>query len=190
MSHLEEVQKNLSEDYWIPCLEVDGARQPHIVRYIIQKKLRPLTENRLSLFERYLNNGFLSYTWNKKKQKTLSPELAFELAYHKFTYWWIRQMLSADAATGYQNDNQRLPETQSIWNLVSGSIERRRMFDSGSRHAISAALPLPRLFVVLRRSAGSICRKPAIVHPARSAQTHGTSQDGRRRSPQIRQNHA
>ena len=52
MSHLEEVQKNLSEDYWIPCLEVDGARQPHIVRYIMQKKLRPLTDNRLSLFER------------------------------------------------------------------------------------------------------------------------------------------
>ena len=62
LSHLEEVQKNLSEDYWIPCLEVDGARQPHIVRYIMQKKLRPLTENRLSLFERCAIENTQSYT--------------------------------------------------------------------------------------------------------------------------------
>lgn len=40
------------EEALIPRAEVDGGRKPHIVRYILTKKLKPYVEFRHSLFER------------------------------------------------------------------------------------------------------------------------------------------
>ncbi|ESO88926.1 hypothetical protein LOTGIDRAFT_105959, partial [Lottia gigantea] len=48
---LDGVQETLTE-ILIPRLEVDGGRKPHIVRYMLNKKLRPYVEFRHSLFER------------------------------------------------------------------------------------------------------------------------------------------
>ena len=40
------------EEALIPRLDVTAGRKPHIVRYILHKKLRPYVEFRHSLFER------------------------------------------------------------------------------------------------------------------------------------------
>ena len=45
------VQETL-EEILIPKLEIDAGRKPHIVRYILNKRLRPYVEFRHSLFER------------------------------------------------------------------------------------------------------------------------------------------
>ncbi|KAK7500075.1 hypothetical protein BaRGS_00008622, partial [Batillaria attramentaria] len=48
---LESVQETL-EEILIPKLDIDAGRKPHIVRYILNKKLRPYVEFRHSTFER------------------------------------------------------------------------------------------------------------------------------------------
>lgn len=40
------------EEILIPKYEIDGGRKPHIVRYLLSKKLKPFVEYRHSLFER------------------------------------------------------------------------------------------------------------------------------------------
>ena len=40
------------EELLIPKLDIDAGRKPHIVRYIVNKRLRPYIEFRHSLFER------------------------------------------------------------------------------------------------------------------------------------------
>ena len=45
------VQETL-EEILIPKLEIEAGRKPHIVRYILNKRLRPYVEFRHSLFER------------------------------------------------------------------------------------------------------------------------------------------
>ena len=40
------------EELLIPKIDVDSTRKPHIVRYILNKKLKPVVEARQSIFER------------------------------------------------------------------------------------------------------------------------------------------
>ena len=40
------------EEVLIPRLDIDGSRRPHIVKYILNKKLKPTVEFRHSVFER------------------------------------------------------------------------------------------------------------------------------------------
>ena len=40
------------EEIWMPKAEVNAGRKPHIVRYLLNKLLKPYTENRISLLEK------------------------------------------------------------------------------------------------------------------------------------------
>lgn len=40
------------EELLIPKIEVDGSRKPHIVRYMLNKKLKSVIDARQSIFER------------------------------------------------------------------------------------------------------------------------------------------
>ena len=44
--------QEILEEQLIPRLEVDAGRKPHIVRYVLGKKLRSIVQFRHSLFER------------------------------------------------------------------------------------------------------------------------------------------
>lgn len=46
-SHQEELEKFL-----IPVILINGARKIHIVQYMLNMKLKPLVENRASIFEK------------------------------------------------------------------------------------------------------------------------------------------
>lgn len=46
--HLQDTM----EELLIPKIEVDSSRKPHIVRYILNKKLKSVVEARQSIFER------------------------------------------------------------------------------------------------------------------------------------------
>uniref|UniRef100_A0A4W3J7S4 Uncharacterized protein n=1 Tax=Callorhinchus milii TaxID=7868 RepID=A0A4W3J7S4_CALMI len=48
---IESVKENLKE-ILIPFIGVNGARKPHIVHYKLYNKVKPMVENRLSLFEK------------------------------------------------------------------------------------------------------------------------------------------
>ncbi|XP_041351641.1 adenylate kinase 9-like isoform X3 [Gigantopelta aegis] len=50
-NRLEMVQETL-EELFIPRLEIDGSRKPHIIRYTMTKKLKRFVEYRPSIFER------------------------------------------------------------------------------------------------------------------------------------------
>jgi len=40
------------DELLIPKIDIDGTRKPHIVRYILNKKLKPIIDARQSMFER------------------------------------------------------------------------------------------------------------------------------------------
>ncbi|ELW50097.1 Adenylate kinase domain-containing protein 1 [Tupaia chinensis] len=68
MSNLQSVQDEL-EKVLIPVIVINGARKVHIVQYILSTKLKPLVENRESLFEKcypisaLLAQKMLTYTY-------------------------------------------------------------------------------------------------------------------------------
>ncbi|EDV21496.1 uncharacterized protein TRIADDRAFT_30390 [Trichoplax adhaerens] len=51
MNRLSLVQEAM-EEVWMPKSEVTSGRKPHIVRYLLNKLLKPYTENRTSLLEK------------------------------------------------------------------------------------------------------------------------------------------
>ncbi|XP_057593660.1 adenylate kinase 9 [Hippopotamus amphibius kiboko] len=51
MSNLQIIQEEF-EKFLIPVILINGARKIHIVQYMLNKKLKPLVENRASIFEK------------------------------------------------------------------------------------------------------------------------------------------
>ena len=49
---LEIFLQDTMEELLIPKLDVDSTRKPHIVRYLMNKKLKSVIEARQSIFER------------------------------------------------------------------------------------------------------------------------------------------
>lgn len=83
----EEFEKCL-----IPVIIINGARKLHIVQYMLNKKLKPLVENRASIFEKcypislHLAQKMLNFTY-----KHIST----------FGYWDPVKVLSANVAESH-----------------------------------------------------------------------------------------
>lgn len=76
----------------IPVILINGARKTHIVQYILNMKLKPLVENRASIFEKCYPIS------SRLAQKMLS----FTYKYiSSFGYWDPVKVMSANASESH-----------------------------------------------------------------------------------------
>lgn len=77
------------EKFLIPVIFINGARKIHIVQYLLTKKLKPLVENRTSIFEK-------CYPISSQLAQTM---LSFTYKYiSTFGYWDPVKVMSTNAA--------------------------------------------------------------------------------------------
>jgi adenylate/nucleoside-diphosphate kinase len=80
------------EKVLIPIIPVNGARRIHIVQYVLNLKLKPLVENRASIFEKCYSVS------TQLAQKMLACTYKYTSS---FGYWDPVKVISANASESY-----------------------------------------------------------------------------------------
>ncbi|XP_039726173.1 adenylate kinase 9 isoform X5 [Pteropus medius] len=151
ISNLQIIQEEF-EKCLIPVIFINGARKLHIVQYMLNKKLKPLVENRASIFEKcypislHLAQKMLSFTY-----KYIST----------FGYWDPVKLSEGEITKPIENSE----------NAVYPVIHRQYIYFLSSKQTKEKFMKNPIKYIRQPKPKPTVPIRIAIVGPPRSGKT-------------------
>ncbi|XP_015990953.2 adenylate kinase 9 isoform X6 [Rousettus aegyptiacus] len=151
ISNLQIIQEEF-EKCLIPVIIINGARKLHIVQYMLNKKLKPLVENRASIFEKcypislHLAQKMLNFTY-----KHIST----------FGYWDPVKLSEGEITKPIENTE----------NAVYPVIHRQYIYFLSSKHTKEKFMKNPIKYIRQPKPKPTVPIRIAIVGPPRSGKT-------------------
>ncbi|XP_040614143.1 adenylate kinase 9 isoform X3 [Mesocricetus auratus] len=151
MNNLQIIQEEF-EKFLIPIITVNGARKIHIVQYVLNLKLKPLVENRASIFEKcYPVTTHLAHKM-----------LAFTYKYMSSFGYWDPVKLS---------EGETIKPVENAENSLSAVIHRQYVYFLSSKQNKEKFMMNPIKYIRQPKPKATMPVRVMIVGPPKSGKT-------------------
>ncbi|XP_054943366.1 adenylate kinase 9 [Physeter macrocephalus] len=151
MNNLQVIQEEF-EKFLIPVILINGARKTHIVQYILNMKLKPLVENRASIFE---------------KCYPISSRLAQKML--SFTYKYISSFGYWDPVK--LSEGETIKPVENSENLLHPVIHRQYIYFLSSKETREKFMKNPIKYIRQPKPKPTIPIRIALLGPPKSGKT-------------------
>ncbi|OWK01285.1 hypothetical protein Celaphus_00018871, partial [Cervus elaphus hippelaphus] len=151
MSNLQIIQEEF-EKFLIPVILINGSRKIHIVQYTLNTKLKPLVENRASIFE---------------KCYPISSRLAQKML--SFTYKYISSFGYWDPVK--LNEGETIKPVENSENPLHPVIHRQYIYFLSSKETKEKFMKNPIKYICQPKPKPTIPIRIAILGPPKSGKT-------------------
>nr|XP_048280947.1 adenylate kinase 9 isoform X4 [Myodes glareolus] len=151
MNNLQIIQEEF-EKVLVPIITVNGARKLHIVQYVLNLKLKPLVENRASIFE---------------KCYSVSPHLAYKML--AFTYKYISSFGYWDPVK--LSEGETIKPVENVENPLIPVIHRQYIYFLSSKQTKEKFMMNPIKYIRQPKPKASMPVRIMIVGPPKSGKT-------------------
>ncbi|KAB0401156.1 hypothetical protein E2I00_011366, partial [Balaenoptera physalus] len=151
MNNLQIIQEEF-EKFLIPVILINGARKTHIVQYILNMKLKPLVENRASIFE---------------KCYPISSRLAQKML--SFTYKYISSFGYWDPVK--LSEGETIKPVENSENLLHPVIHRQYIYFLSSKETKEKFMKNPIKYIRQPKPKPTMPIRIALLGPPKSGKT-------------------
>ncbi|XP_058939170.1 adenylate kinase 9 [Kogia breviceps] len=151
MNNLQIIQDEF-EKFLIPVILINGARKTHIVQYILNMKLKPLVENRASIFE---------------KCYPISSRLAQKML--SFTYKYISSFGYCDPVK--LSEGETVEPVENSENLLHPVIHRQYIYFLSSKETREKFMKNPIKYIRQPKPKPTMPIRIALLGPPKSGKT-------------------
>ncbi|KAM7340577.1 hypothetical protein ACRRTK_001192 [Alexandromys fortis] len=151
MNNLQMIQEEF-EKVLVPIITVNGARKLNIVQYVLNSKLKPLVENRASIFE---------------KCYPVSPHLAHKML--TFTYKYISSFGYWDPVK--LSEGETIKPVENAENPLNPVIHRQYIYFLSSKQTKEKFMMNPIKYIRQPKPKASMPVRIMIVGPPKSGKT-------------------